>query len=189
MAVIAIIVAAAVGLTFSLWPTRKTAAPDPPKGDSELANSPMPAVSKSATPKKIAVPNSREKLGAEGIASPHANANAPNAAMTVNANELILQRQLRLSAERRPMEQQADRYHFTLSLNVPEQTLSDISRVHYDLVYDPNPLSLEGGPAPNFSAAYEGWGCYSTVVVSVYLTRSGAQPLKKTFDMCTALKQ
>jgi hypothetical protein len=60
-----------------------------------------------------------------------------------------------------------------------------IQRVHYDLVYGPNPLSLEGGAAPAFSAVYEGWGCYETVVVTVYFL--GSQPIKKTFNMCKAL--
>jgi hypothetical protein len=78
------------------------------------------------------------------------------------------------------------RYTYTLSLNAPT-LVDDIVRVHYDLVYDPNPLSLEGGAAPLFSAAYEGWGCYETVVVTVYLKSRGSQPLKKTFNMCKAL--
>jgi hypothetical protein len=244
-ALVAIIVAAAVGLTFSLWPARKIPVPDlqgqmldpaidvlhaehlvlgtaerreqagatpgsivaqsvragehvpvgtridltvaaMPKGDSRLANSPLAALSKSVPPKKIAAPNSREKLSTEGTGSPAPN--AANAPAMVDPNELTLLRQMQLSAERKPIEQQSTRYHFTLSLKVPEQTLTDISRVHYDLVYDPNPLSLEGGPSPSFSAAYEGWGCYSTVVVTVYLSTPGAQPFKKTFDMCTVLR-
>jgi len=73
-----------------------------------------------------------------------------------------------------------------LSLDAPA-LVDDIARVHYDLVYDPNPLSLEGGAAPSFSAVYEGWGCYETVVVTVYLKSPGSQPLKKTFNMCKAL--
>jgi hypothetical protein len=32
---------------------------------------------------------------------------------------------------------------------------------------------------------YEGWGCYETVVVTVYF--AGVQPVKKTFNMCKAL--
>ena len=78
------------------------------------------------------------------------------------------------------------RYIFTLSLDAPA-LVDDIARVHYDLVYGPNPLSLEGGAAPSFSAVYEGWGCYETVVVTVYLKSPGSQPLKKTFNMCKAL--
>src|SRR5207247_9945327 len=66
---------------------------------------------------------------------------------------------------------------------IPTASTAADSRVHYDLVYDPNPLSLEGGAAPSFSAVYEGWGCYETVVVTVYLKSPGSQPLKKTFNM------
>jgi hypothetical protein len=78
------------------------------------------------------------------------------------------------------------RYTYTLSLDAPA-LVNDIVRVHYELVYDPNPLSLEGGAAPSFSAEYEGWGCYETVVVSVYLKSRGAEPVKKTFNMCKVL--
>ena len=78
------------------------------------------------------------------------------------------------------------RYIFTLSLDAPA-LVDDIARVHYELVYGPNPLSLEGGAAPSFSATYEGWGCYETVVITVYLKSPGSQPLKKTFNMCKAL--
>jgi hypothetical protein len=91
-----------------------------------------------------------------------------------------------LIARQEPLPDNPNRYTFTLSLDAP--ALADnIARVHYDLVYDPNPLSLEGGGAPSFSAVYEGWGCYETVVVTVYLKSSGSQPLKKTFNMCKAL--
>jgi hypothetical protein len=78
------------------------------------------------------------------------------------------------------------RYAFTLSIDAPA-LVDDIARVHYDLVYGPNPLSLEGDAAPPFSAMYEGWGCYETVVVTVYLKSPGSQPLTKTFNMCKAL--
>jgi hypothetical protein len=78
------------------------------------------------------------------------------------------------------------RYIFTLSLDAPA-LVDDIVRVHYELVYGPNPLSLEGGAAPSFSATYEGWGCYETVVITVYLKSPGSQPLTKTFNMCKAL--
>jgi hypothetical protein len=91
-----------------------------------------------------------------------------------------------LVARQEPLPDNPKRYTYTLSLDA--RTLVDnIARVHYDLVYDPNPLSLEGGAAPSFSAEYEGWGCYETVVVTVYLKSPGSQPLKKTFNMCKAL--
>ena len=91
-----------------------------------------------------------------------------------------------LVARREPLADNPNRYTFTLSLDAPA-LVDDIARVHYDLVYDPNPLSLEGGAAPSFSAVYEGWGCYETVVVTVYLKSLGSQPLKKTFNMCKVL--
>jgi hypothetical protein len=91
-----------------------------------------------------------------------------------------------LIARREPLADNPNRYTFTLSLDAPA-LVDDIARVHYDLVYDPNPLSLEGGAAPSFSAVYEGWGCYETVVVTVYLKSLGSQPLKKTFNMCKSL--
>jgi TIR domain len=91
-----------------------------------------------------------------------------------------------LVARQEPLADNPKRYTFTLSLDAPA-LVDDIARVHYDLVYDPNPLSLEGGAAPSFSAVYEGWGCYETVVVTVYLKSPGSQSLKKTFNMCKAL--
>jgi hypothetical protein len=91
-----------------------------------------------------------------------------------------------LVARQEPLADNPKRYTFTLSLDAPA-LVDDIARVHYDLVYGPNPLSLEGGAAPSFSAVYEGWGCYETVVVTVYLKSSGSQPLQKTFNMCKVL--
>jgi len=91
-----------------------------------------------------------------------------------------------LVARQEPRADNPKRYTFTLSLDAPA-LVDDIARVHYDLVYGPNPLSLEGGAGPSFSAVYEGWGCYETVVVTVYLKSSGSQPLKKTFNMCKVL--
>jgi TIR domain len=91
-----------------------------------------------------------------------------------------------LVARQEPLADNPKRYTFTLSLDAPALA-DDIARVHYDLVYGPNPLSLEGDAASSFSAVYEGWGCYETVVVTVYLKSPGSQPLKKTFNMCKAL--
>jgi hypothetical protein len=91
-----------------------------------------------------------------------------------------------LVARQEPLADNPERYTFTLWLDAPA-LVDDIARVHYDLVYGPNPLSLEGGAAPSFSAVYEGWGCYETVVVTVYLKSPGSQALKKTFNMCKAL--
>jgi len=94
-----------------------------------------------------------------------------------------------LAAEQKPLADNPKRYTYTLSLKAPAGTIDDISRVHYDLVYDPNPLSLDGGSAPPFSAVYEGWGCYETVVVTVYFKSPGSQTRKKTFNMCKALNE
>jgi hypothetical protein len=91
-----------------------------------------------------------------------------------------------LVARREPLANNPERYTFTLSLDAPA-LVDQIASVQYDLVYDPNPLSLKGGPAPSFSATYEGWGCYKTVVVTVTLKSPDSRPLKKTFDMCEAL--
>ena len=88
-----------------------------------------------------------------------------------------------------PLPDNPKRFTFTLSTRLPSWAIDQISGVHYDLVYTPNPLSLEGGPAPKFSAVYEGWGCYQTVVVSVHFKASASKPLTKTFDMCKALSQ
>ncbi|MGH9611698.1 MAG: PASTA domain-containing protein [Bryobacteraceae bacterium] len=154
-----------------------------PKTGRRLVNANMAAGSKHALAKKIAVPEYKGGLNANEPASP--------APMT-NPKDAILE-SLQLSADRRPLAQKpgldasGHRYYFTLSINVPKQTLTKISRVHYDLVYEPNPLSLEGGSSPSFSASYEGWGCYNTVVVSLYLSTPETQPLKKTFNMCTVL--
>jgi len=91
-----------------------------------------------------------------------------------------------LAARQEPLADNPKRYTFTLSLDAPA-LVDDIARVHYDLVYGPNPLSLEGDTAPSFSAVYEGWGCYETVVITVYLKSPGSQPLTKTFNMCKVL--
>jgi hypothetical protein len=94
-----------------------------------------------------------------------------------------------LAAEQEPLANNPKRYNFTLSLKAPSGIIAEIARVHYNLVYDPNPLSLDGGNAPRFSAVYEGWGCYETVVVTVYFKSRVAKPSEKTFNMCEALGQ
>jgi TIR domain len=101
-------------------------------------------------------------------------------------NEAPIVEEFSLVARQEPLAGNSKRSTYTLSLDAPA-IMKEISRVHYDLVYGPNPLSLEGGAAPSFSAVYEGWGCYETVVVTVYLKAPGSQPLKKTFNMCKAL--
>jgi len=166
LAVIAALFVMVIGLAFYLRPVRKVV--DDP------ANQPTGTRTTSATvdspvPQPI-------KRSPEQEVSPSTTTNA--APIGVDDFSLV--------ARREPMADNPKRYTFTLSLDAPA-LVDDIARVHYDLVYDPNPLSLEGGAAPSFSAVYEGWGCYETVVVTVYLKSPESQPLKKTFNMCKAL--
>jgi hypothetical protein len=93
-----------------------------------------------------------------------------------------------LAAEQKPLPNNSKRYTFTLSLKAPDGLIEDISHVHYDLIYDPNPLSLDGSSEPPFRAVYEGWGCYETVVMTVNFKAPGSKMFKKTFNMCDALK-
>jgi hypothetical protein len=169
VALIVVILAALVGVAVYLWPA-------PHKSGEKLADSGSETDVKRAPAKKTAVSESKLPLGEA--------TNAPAASIS-NPREVIL-RALKFSAESKPMENQAKRYYFTLSVKLPPQTLTYISRVHYDLILESNPLSLEGGPPPDFSAFYNGWGCYSDVAVIVYMTGSEA-PVRKTFNMCTAL--
>jgi hypothetical protein len=182
---IAIAIIAGLGLLFYLRPARKIAIPEdvtaaPPKTAGDLQNSPASALSKSIPPTKIAPPTGSKA----DSPLPPANSAPPTRAQR---DALLLQQSLQLSADKKPFEQRTDRFHFTLSLTVPETTLADISRVHYDLIYASNPLSLEGGPPPDFSASYDGWGCYTNVLVTVDWNLPSAPPLKKTFNMCSAI--
>jgi hypothetical protein len=97
--------------------------------------------------------------------------------------------QFSIAAERRPLPDNPNRYKFGVWLKARRTLLDEISRVHYDFIYDPNPLSIEGAPDPPFGATYEGWGCYETVNITVYFKPGELQPVKKTFDMCKALPQ
>jgi len=161
VAVIAVLLVTVIGLAFYLRPVKKP-------GDNP-ANQPLETASDSPVSEPI-------EESPEKVAPPDVKADAA----PVRAEEFSL------VARREPLADNPKRYTFTLSLDAPA-LVDDIARVHYDLVYDPNPLSLEGGAAPSFSAVYEGWGCYETVVVTVYLKSPGSQPLKKTFNMCKAL--
>jgi len=165
LAVIAVLLVILIGLAFYLRPGKKVVnrPPSPPVETTTTA-----AVD-SSLPKPI-------KRSPEKAVSPPAKTNA--APTRVEDFSLV--------ARREPLADNPNRYTFTLSLDAPA-LVDHIARVHYDLVYDPNPLSLEGGAAPSFSAVYEGWGCYETVVVTVYLKSLGSQPLKKTFNMCKVL--
>ena len=152
-----------------LWPGKK--AGPPAKESTKTATSPSAAdsgVSETAkrTPEEV-------------------ESQRPNAA----AAKLNRVEDFSLAAEQVPLANNPKRFTYTLSLKAPSGFIDDISRVHYQLVYDRNPLSLEGGPAPRFSAVYEGWGCYETVVVTVYFQSVASKPLTKTLDMCKALNR
>ena len=165
LAVIAVLVIV-IGLAFYLRPAKKVV-DRPANPPAEMTTT--SAAADSSVPEPI-------KGSPEKVVSPPATTKA--APIGVEDFSLV--------ARREPLADNPKRFTFTLSLDAPA-LVDDIARVHYDLVYDPNPLSLEGGAAPSFSAVYEGWGCYETVVVTVYLKSPGSQPLKKTFNMCKAL--
>ena len=164
LAVIAVLLGIVIGLVFYLRPVKKVV--DKP------ANPPAEmTTSSAAVDSSVPTKGSPEK----GVPPP-AKTNA--ASIGVEDFSLV--------ARQEPLSDNPKRYTFTLSLDAPA-LVDEIARVHYDLVYGPNPLSLEGGAAPSFSAVYEGWGCYETVIITVYLKSPGSQPLKKTFNMCKVL--
>ena len=164
LAVIALLLVIVAGLAFYLRPVKR--AGDNPASHTGETKTALPAADSS-----VPLPT---KLSPEKIVPATTN----TAAIGAEDFSLVARQEL--------LSENPKRYTFTLSLDAPA-LVDDIARVHYDLVYDPNPLSLEGGGAPSFSAVYEGWGCYETVVVTVYLKSPGSQPLKKTFNMCKAL--
>ena len=164
LAVIAVLLVIVIGLPLYLWSAKKRA--DRP------AHSSLETTTAAGVDSTLPEPINRSLKEA---VSPPTKTNA--APIGVEDFSLV--------ARQEPLADNPKRYTFTLSLNVPAALADRITRVHYDLVYGPNPLSLEGGAAPSFSAVYEGWGCYETVVVTVY--SPDEQPLKKTFNMCKAL--
>jgi hypothetical protein len=178
-------VAFVLGMVFYLWPGKEVNGP-PERKSIETNTSPSTVASETSkpTPEKpspsLVAPETRKR-------APESAANeAPNAAP--NAREEIAQ-DFSLAAEQEPFANNPKRYTFTLSINAPGGMIGDIARVHYNLVYVSNPLSLDASNAPRFSAVYEGWGCYETVVVTLYFKSRGSKPLEKTFNMCKALGQ
>ena len=163
---IVVLLVLGIGLAFYLWPGKK-AGDDSGNGQAEITATPGADDSP--------VPESTTQESEKGVAP----AESKNAAPAGDED-------FSLVAPQEALPDNPKRYTYTLSLDAPA-LVNDIVRVHYELVYDPNPLSLEGGAAPSFSAEYEGWGCYETVVVSVYLKSRGAEPVKKTFNMCKVL--
>jgi hypothetical protein len=165
LVVFAVLLVISIGLAFYFRPAKKVV--DRP------ANPPVETTTTDAAADSSLA--KAMKRGPEEVMSPPATTKAAPS----------LAEDFSLVARQEPLPNNPKRYMFTLSLNVPAGVDDMIQRVHYDLVYGPNPLSLEGGAAPAFSAVYEGWGCYETVVVTVYFL--GSQPIKKTFNMCKAL--
>jgi hypothetical protein len=163
LAVIAVLLVIVIGLAFYLRPVKKVVdkPANPPEETAAAVDSSVPEPTK-RSPEKVVSPPTTTNTAPTGVED------------------------FSLVARQEPLADNPKRYTFTLSLDAPALA-DDIARVHYDLVYGPNPLSLEGGAAPSFSAVYEGWGCYETVVITVYLKSAGSQPLKKTFNMCKAL--
>jgi hypothetical protein len=166
LAVIAVLLVIVIGLALYLRPVKKVV---DNSADRRAEMTTTSAAVDSSAPEPT-------KRSPEKVVSPPTKTNA--APVGVEDFSLV--------ARQEPLADNPKRYTFTLSLDAPA-LVDDIARVHYDLVYGPNPLSLEGDAAPSFSAVYEGWGCYETVVVTVYLKSPGSQPLKKTFNMCKAL--
>ena len=166
LAAIVVLLVIVIGLAFYLWPVKK-------RGDNPDNRQAEVTTTSAAVDSSLPEPMKRRP---EKVAPPQTTTNA--APIGVEDFSLV--------ARQEPLPDNPRRYTFTLSLDAPA-LVDDIASVHYDLVYDPNPLSLEGGAAPSFSAVYEGWGCYETVVVTVHLKSPGSQPLKKTFNMCKAL--
>jgi len=130
LAVVAVLLVILIGLAFYLRPVKKVA--------HRPANPPVETTTTAAVDSSLPEPIKRSP---EKAVSPPAKTNAPTGVEDFS-----------LVARREPRADNPNRYTFTLSLDAPA-SVDDIARVHYDLVYDPNPLSLEGGPAPSFSAA------------------------------------
>ncbi len=176
---------------------RATSKADPTKSDAAtVLLKPAPYGDKMApSPSKLA-PGQRHVgqvkteagSGSKQAAPPDQVANS----MVTLPEKSTLTRQLQLAAQATPIggtDQSNKRYRFTLSVQSgASASLSDIARVEYDLVYAPNPLLLKSSdPSSNFSAVYEGWGCYRTVNVTLFPKNESQQPIKKQFDLCTVL--
>jgi hypothetical protein len=194
VAIIGAALLAVAGLVFYLFQPRKAAVPDLPAKTPEQARTASNA--EQANP-GLAESRTKEAPPTDQLAKSMAK-EKPRVEETrtqkvpVESSYDVVAQQLQLAAEARPLPQKDAagnaRYSFTLSVNVPERSVGSISRVHYDLVYASNPLSLDGGPSPGFPASYEGWGCYRKVVVTAYLSAPVTpSQVQKTFDMCTVL--
>src|SRR5439155_20992203 len=148
LAVIAVLLVIVIGLAFYLRPVKKVV-DNPANHRAEITTSSAAVDSPVFEPIK---PSPQE------VVSSRSKANA--APIGVEDFSLV--------ARQEPLSDNPKRYTFTLSLDAPA-LVDDIARVHYDLVYDPNPLSLEGGAALSFIAVYVGLGFSVTVVVPEYM--------------------
>ena len=189
-----------LGIVFYLWPGKEANGP-PARGSTEMNTFPtspgfVASETTKRTPEKPVGPSGRESTEmnasptSPGSVAPETTKRTPEKIAIQEPNAPVdVVEDFSLAAEQEPLANNPRRYTFTLSLNAPGGIIGDIARVHYNLVYNPNPLSLDGGNAPRFSAVYEGWGCYETVVVTVYFKSRVSKPLEKTFNMCKALGQ
>ena len=183
---LAAILPTVIGIMLYLASSRKP-------GETGRADSNAAVPPQTGAAEKTAIPNPNDKPAAENPTVPNFKQmqNVANAPAFPAAASAVLAQQLSLGAEAKTLPQKDangnPRYYFTLSVKAAPSALASISRVHYDLVYESNPLSLDGGPAPDFSASYEGWGCYRKVVVTAYFSTPGQKPVERTFDMCNAL--
>lgn len=118
-------------------------------------------------------------------------ATRPAAAALADPGDAILA-ELKLTASKRARGEVdaagRPRHDYALSIMLPPALLEHVKGVHYDLIYEANPLSIDGRGPPSFTAGYEGWGCYTNVDVSVAYEVAGARrSVTKRFDMCQAM--
>lgn len=118
-------------------------------------------------------------------------ATRPVAASLADPGDAILA-ELKLTASKRARGEVdaagRPRYDYTLSIVLPSALLEHVTGVHYDLIYEANPLSIDGSGPPSFTAGYEGWGCYNNVDVRVAYEMAGARrSVTKRMDMCQAM--
>ena len=118
-------------------------------------------------------------------------ATQPAAASLADTGDAILA-ELKLTASKRARGEVdtagRPRYDYMLSIVLPSALLEHVTGVHYDLIYEANPLSIDGSGPPSFTAGYEGWGCYNNVDVRVAYEMAGARrSVTKRMDMCQAM--
>jgi len=81
---------------------------------------------------------------------------------------------------------QQQRYRFTVTLQMPATLASRVRQVDYWFQLETNPLYMTSvDRTQGFPAVYEGWGCYSSVYVTLSL--DSGEKLSKTLNMCSLL--